>query len=282
MSKGAKIWLITAAVLVVLGLFMFVGVLLTQNWDFAKFGSVTYVTNTQEVSMDFDKININVDTAQVEFVPSENEDCKVVCYETEKIRHTVAVNDGALEIKVHDSRKWYEFVGISFGTPKLTLYVPNKEYDSLCIETDTGDVNLPKEFAFKDVTIAGDTSDVYCNASISGTISIALSTGNIELDGIAMDQLLLSTSTGDVRLRSVTVDNDIKIETDTGDVILENCDAADLFIETSTGDVRGTLLSEKVFIADSSTGRVSVPKTVTGGRCEIISSTGNITVDIKS
>ncbi len=282
MSKGAKIWLITATVLIVLGLFMFVGVMVAQNWDFAKFGSVTYVTNTQEVSMDFDKININVDTAQVEFVPSENEDCKVVCYETEKIRHTVAVNDGALEIKVHDSRKWYEFVGISFGTPKITLYVPNKKYDSLCIETDTGDVNLPKEFAFKDVTIAGDTSDVYCNASISGTISIALSTGNIELDGIAMDQLLLSTSTGDMRLQSVTVDNDIEIETDTGDVILENCDAADLFIETSTGDVRGTLLSEKVFIADSSTGRVSVPKTVTGGRCEIITSTGDITIDVKS
>ena len=40
----------------------------------------------------------------------------------------------------------------------------------------------------------------------------------------------------------------------------ENSDAAQISIKTSTGDVTGTLLSEKVFITETSTGNISVPK----------------------
>ena len=52
-------------------------------------------------------------------------------------------------------------------------------------------------------------------------------------------------------------------------------------VNTSTGDVNGTLLSEKIFITDTSTGRVSVPKTTSGGKCEITTSTGDINIGIK-
>ena len=61
----------------------------------------------------------------------------------------------------------------------------------------------------------------------------------------------------------------------------ENSDAAQISVKTSTGDVTGTLLSEKVFITETSTGTIRVPKTITGGKCEITTSTGNIKIDIK-
>ena len=68
----------------------------------------------------------------------------------------------------------------------------------------------------------------------------------------------------------------ISAERSTGNVNFENSDAAGICVKTSTGDVTGTLLTEKVFTAETSAGSISVPDTKTGGKCEITTSTGNI------
>ena len=65
----------------------------------------------------------------------------------------------------------------------------------------------------------------------------------------------------------------------TGDIKLDKSDAAEIFIKTSTGNVTGTLLTEKVFITQTSTGNIKVPKSIKGGRCEITTSTGNIKIN---
>ncbi len=70
------------------------------------------------------------------------------------------------------------------------------------------------------------------------------------------------------------------IDRSTGDVRFDRCDAPELLIKTDTGDVRGSLLSEKVFITQTDTGRVNVPKTVTGGTCQITTNTGDIKIEI--
>ena len=49
---------------------------------------------------------------------------------------------------------------------------------------------------------------------------------------------------------------------------------------TDTGEVKGTLRSEKIFFTESDTGKISVPKSVTGGRCEITTDTGDIEIEI--
>jgi hypothetical protein len=42
----------------------------------------------------------------------------------------------------------------------------------------------------------------------------------------------------------------------------------------------GNFLTEKQFAAKSSTGDVEVPESVTGGRCELTTATGNISITI--
>lgn len=81
-------------------------------------------------------------------------------------------------------------------------------------------------------------------------------------------------------LKNVIAAETFSIERSTGKVRFDGCDAAEILVKTGTGDVKGTLLSEKIFIARSNTGRVDVPQTVTGGRCEIITSTGDIEIHI--
>ena len=66
----------------------------------------------------------------------------------------------------------------------------------------------------------------------------------------------------------------------TGDVRLVGADAGEIHIETDTGKVSGSLLSEKIFIPRTDTGKIDVPKTTSGGICEITTDTGDIKITI--
>jgi hypothetical protein len=46
--------------------------------------------------------------------------------------------------------------------------------------------------------------------------------------------------------------------------------------------VSGSLLSNKVFTAKTDTGKVSVPNSSNGGKCEITTDTGKIIIEIVS
>ena len=82
-------------------------------------------------------------------------------------------------------------------------------------------------------------------------------------------------------MKKVIVTEKLALKRSTGDVKLESCDAGEIVIKTDTGDVKGSLQSKKIFFAHSDTGRVSVPKTTTGGKCDITTDTGDIKITIE-
>ena len=320
MNKTKLIWLITGGAIILIGLSVIVLAMSETGWDLRNL-SGKYVTTEHEITQDFNDISIDSDTERISFILSDDEKCKVVCSEPENMKHTVAVSGGALKISVKDERKWFERISLfSSDQFKTTVYLPKKDYTSLVIDTDTGDIDIPKDFAFKNIDISGSTCDVKCSASAEGKTGIKLSTGDIRLDGVDTGELELSVSTGAVTLQKITCKggitvgvstgkaelSDVKcgsltssgstgvihmdnvtatgafnIDRSTGDITFDSCDAAELYIKTSTGSVSGTLLSDKVFITDTSTGDIDVPKTITGGRCEITTTTGDIRISIK-
>lgn len=319
MSKAAKAWLIAAAVLTALGLLLFAGVMTACDWNFTRLDTGAYTTTTYAVTGKFAHIAIRVNTAQVEFLPAADGNCRVVCFEPEKVQHTATVENDTLTIDTVDTRKWYEYISVSFGSPKMTVYLPEAAYASLQIETDTGNIRIPADFSFGSLKIHGDTADVDCLAAAANSIEIHLSTGHILVDNTAGGRLDLATTTGNVRLNAVAAPDAVHIQTDTGtvkcadiactefaaesdtgnmtlhgvvasdsisvksdtgNVRFEDSDAFRLSVKTGTGNVTGTLLSEKVFITETGTGTVSVPKTAAGGRCEITTGTGNIKITI--
>lgn len=320
MSNSTKIWLIIAASLVVLGLVGFLALMFINDWDFKGLSNQEYETNIYEFDVDFKDISINTDTANIKFIASDNQGCKVVCYEEKNIKHSVAIKDGILEIDCLDNRKWYEHIGINFGNPEITVYLPEGQYNSIVLRDDTGYIDIPDDFQFKDIDISSSTGYVKNYASAE-TIKVATSTGAIHFENVTAKSISLSVSTGKVIVKDVDCDGEIKIKVstgkseitdvkcksldsqgDTGDMILENvivsgklsverstgdvsfdrCDASEIFVETSTGDVMGNLRSGKNFIVTSDTGDVHVPKNTDGGKCEIITDTGDINIKINS
>ncbi len=319
MNRIIKNWLIVAAALILFAGVLFTGVMFDIGWDFHQLSTAAYTTNTYEVDGDFQNISIDVDTTEIEFLPADAEPCRVVCLEDEKIRHSVSVQNGTLIIDTVDPRKWIETISFSLEQPKMTVYIPQKTYDSLWIETETGDITIPDDFSFRTLKIDGDTSNVNCFASASQGMEMQLSTGDIRLEAIAAGQLKLTTDTGRIQVNQADVDGNIQIETDTGkvnladischdleavsdtgsvtlknvigagnftmesdtgNIMFDSSDAAAISVETDTGDVTGTLLSDKVFLTETSTGRINVPKTTTGGKCVIQTSTGDIQITV--
>ena len=320
MRKTTKIWIVIAASLVFVGLIMFAAVMSKYKWDFSKLSTGKYETNTYEISEEFSNLSMNTDTADIIFALSDDGKCRVECYEEEKAKHSVAVQENTLVIKMIDERTWYDYIGINFGSPKITVYLPKAEYASLFIKESTGDIEIPKNFKFEGVDISSSTGDVNFFASASKLIKIRTSTGNVcventsagtldlsastgritvsnvicggdaninvstgrtNLNNIECKNLTSSGDTGDISLNHVIAAEKFSIKRSTGDVRFDGSDAAEILVETDTGDVTGTFLSEKIFFVETDTGSVDVPESITGGRCEITTDTGDIELDIQ-
>ena len=278
-----------------------------------------YETNIHKINEEFDNISIKTDTADIAFVLSDDGMCRVACYEEAKISHSVEVQNGTLTVNVVNNKKWYDYIGVNIDSPRITVYLPEAEYSSLIIEESTGDIEISKDFGFKSIDISLSTGDVKCYASAAEAIKIAASTGDIYVESISASSLditvstgeatvsgatceeditigvstgevyltdivcqnLISTGrTGDISLKNVISTGKITIERSTGDVMLDRSDAAELFVTTTTGKVEGSLLTDKVFIAKTNTGRINVPSSITGGKCEITTKTGDIRISI--
>lgn len=257
-----KTWLILATALIGIGGILFAGVMMAQNWDFLKIQTTKFETNTYTVQDPYNNISINIDTTDLMILPTEKTETSVVCFEQEKVKHTVEVKDNTLSIQVVDTRAWYEHISIGFQSPKITVYLPQAEYGA--------------------VSVKASTADICMETLTAKTVDLALSTGDMTLTNIQCMNIKATATTGDIHLKQVIASQEFAVKNSTGDVILEGCDADRLKIETSTGDIKGWLLSPKVFLAHANTGSVSVPQTTEGGLCELHTNTGDIDVDALS
>ena len=259
MKKGL---IITAVILILAGAVIFGAALFAVDFDFTRLDTAKYVTNTYTLDVAIDTFDINTVDADIRFRPSEDGTLKVVCVEQENVRHQVKAENGVLKITVSDTRDIKDRVAIfSFSSPSVTVYLPSGDYAALKVSAVSGNISVP--------------GPLYI-----GEVQLSVTTGDIECTELSCKTLTLTGTTGDVKLKNSVASESFYIKLNTGDVRFDNCDAAQITVKTTTGDVKGTLRSDKVFIAKATTGKVSVPDTVSGGQCEITTTTGDIKISI--
>ena len=141
------------------------------------------------------------------------------------------------------------------------VILENGEYGSLSVVTDTGDIIV---------------TDAVCG----GEMYTEVSTGDNKLTNVTCGSFKTTGSTGGLKMTNFIASERFSILRDTGNVTFDRCDAAEISVTVDTGSVTGTLLTDKIFMAESDTGRIDVPKTTSGGVCEITTDTGNIRISI--
>ena len=311
MKKGV---IITAVVLLSVGLLLlFGGLLLGGGWM-----SVKATTKTYQLNEAVTDLRIDTRLADIRLLPSTDGTCSVTYAESEKLYVKASVENGILTVKTVDERNWMDRTIANADQP-LEIRLPGTAYRMLAIENRTGDVTVPDAFLFESVKINGYTGDIDFAASASGPVTITASTGDVKLSGISASALSVVTSTGRITINGAKIEGDATVSVSTGraeiqhmtcqnfrsegttgrltltdvlasdacfikrstaDVRFDACDAQTITVQTSTGNVTGTLLSDKVFVCKASTGKVRVPNTTSGGRCEITVSTGDIQIEI--
>lgn len=278
------------------------------------------VTNTYELKEDFNNINVDLQVADLEFKVATDGNEKVVCEETTIYYHTVNVADNTLSIKGINNKKWYNFFDLGINKIKVTVYMNAGEYSELTVKSSTGDVNVPHDYSFNNMKVEVSTGNVKINSDVKEALNVKSSTGDFDISEMSTKSLTAKASTGYVNLNKVAVEENIEINTSTGKIHLtdttaknlkakastgnvtltnsvmkeninitastgnvkfEDSDADTLNIKTDTGDVKGTLLTSKIFYVKTDTGKVNVPKSTTGGICEIETDTGDVSIQIK-
>lgn len=285
------------------------------------FNMKEYETTSHEITEEFDSISIDARTADINVLPATDGKVTVLCFEQENLTHDVSVKDGTLTVKLVDERRWFEHITFfNLHSPTISVYLPEAEYAALAINSNTSDVDVARDFSFESVDIRLSTGDVKCYASVNEALKIKVSSGHVTVGDLTAGSVDITTTTGDIRAENVTCEGDFKvgvstgkaklsgvtcqslistgntgdvtlidviaterfdIERTTGDVDMQACDAAELRILTDTGDVEGSLLTDKVFVVRTDTGDIDVPRTTSGGICEITTDTGDVDIYIK-
>lgn len=267
--KSTKKLLIFATLLIALGAFMAILPACDSNF-FTK----NYQSATHEITEQFDSISMSTDTADIEFAKSEDQTCKVVCYENKNLQHTVFVEDNTLKIKVVDTRKWYQF--ISFGVnDKVTIYLSQSQYSWLKIKEDTGNVYIPADFSFDNIDLSLSTGDVKCLAQTSNSVTIKTSTGNVKCVTQVTESLQITASTGNITLQNATADN-VKLKVSTGKISVSNLTCGDLSITVSTGKTYLKNINCTNLTSTGNTGDITLTDVIATQKFSIKRTTGDV------
>ena len=277
--KKTVIAILIAVLVVAIGAGLCFAGLSAVHFDFQKLDRTEYMTNTYSLGP-VEVLDIQCGTADVELVAEGETDCKVVCFENEREKFDVTADQGRLVIRPRGKGSGWSLFSFAFKSPKITVYLPAGAYELLKAQLETGDITADKALSFDRVEVGMETGDLVLNGVQARQIKAHGSTGDIRLADMAPETVDVSVSTGRIELVNVVCSGDLMAKSATGDIRLTDVDGANLFLSATTGDITGTIRTDKVFTAHASTGKVRVPATTAGGRCEVETSTGDIRLSI--
>ncbi|MCI8589320.1 MAG: DUF4097 domain-containing protein [Clostridiales bacterium] len=301
MSHNKKIALITAAICGGVGIVIVFAACLLIQFDFTRINTMKFEEKTYEVSESFHNIDINDIECDVMLVPVENGPSRVVCYENEDIVNTISVQGDTLTVTRKDQRPWYKHFGIWWAQNNtVTIYLAEKEYESLSIKTVSGEISVADSFRFSEAKLQSTSGDITFASRVQGDLFVKTTSGDItlreiepkmaevrstsgdlSLTEISAAELMLKTTSGSIKTEAVTATGHAEFISVSGDIRLRGADADSFFIKTTSGDVKGTLFSDKYFITHTTSGSVHTPLSKEGaGECKIQTTSGDIRIDI--
>ncbi len=319
MKTAVKVSIIVAVALILFGVMISLIAISSVNFDFTMTHGGSSKENSYTIDGGFENIAIDAVEADVRFEPSADGKCRVECVESTNVYHTVKVANGTLVIKRVDERRWYEHIGFFWRNMRITVYLPQTEYDELHVKTVSGDIRIPDIFSFNeaeaystsgDIGFAANVKNSFIAKSVSGNLVISgirtdsfsahTTSGDVSTDDIRCDRFYIDTTSGDISADDVicgrfninTTSGSVKmldvnaedmyIKSVSGDITMRSCDAEDIELKTTSGDIRGSLLSGKSFQTHTTSGRISVPSSsADGGECRISTVSGDVNIKIE-
>ena len=298
--RKTSIFILVAVLCIVAGLVIMVVGLAGCGFQLSDLSNLQAETNEHVVADPFSTLDLHTVEADLTILPAEGGVCRVVCEETDKIAHTVAVRDGKLVIERQDGRPWYERIGFFGQRFSITIYLPGDAYGALTAETVSGDISIADALAFQNAALSTTSGDITCAAKTAGSLTASAVSGDITLSQHTGGPLAMSTTSGainiaqtdasaitlssvsgNITLQGVQALGLLQAESVSGEQRFTRTDAGRLSLSAVSGSITAELLSGKDFSYDTVSGYVSLPPDTAGaGECRIETTSGSIRVSV--
>lgn len=302
MKKSKKILITVAVILVAVGMICGFCGIYSLGFNFNEISTSDFVTHTYTVEDDFTNIIIEDAASNINFYKSNDDKCRVLCDEREKVTHTVVNENNTLTVRVKDERNWFERINIGFfvSDMRVSVYLPKNKYDSLNAASMSGDIDVANEFTFDNAKVGSISGDVSVKADVKQELNISSTSGDviinnisatecinassvsgeIDLSNVKGKEIFANTISGGVMLTDTVASQKLKANSTSGEIDLKRCDAKNIVLDTVSGEISGTLLSNKQFITETTSGTVNVPQSVSNEECRITTVSGDIYIEI--
>ncbi|UHA60698.1 DUF4097 domain-containing protein [Metabacillus litoralis] len=171
------------------------------------------------------QIEVGTSSTNIKMVPSKGDSIKVKLTgkvsEKLKDKYKLVVTEEGDTVNIDvENQDLYFYVGFSFIELNLEIEVPEKEYQSLVVESSSGDIDISqlKVEEFRTEASSGDiTID---QISVSTNNKMEASSGTIHVKNSSASVFDLGASSGDIILQNV--DGHVEAETSSGSIELNN------------------------------------------------------------
>lgn len=156
------------------------------------------------------------------------------------------------------------------------------EVASVCVDGDmevrstSGGIHI-SDVECKGMSVKGSSGSIRLSSiTAKENIDVNCTSGSIHLSDIRCVDVTGENSSGKINCSNVIASGDMRLENNSGGISLDACDATNLKLSATSGSIRGSLLSQKNFVAEATSGSVDVPESVSGGLCEVSTTSGSI------
>ncbi|MBO4914457.1 MAG: DUF4097 family beta strand repeat protein [Oscillospiraceae bacterium] len=252
-----------------------------EGFNLKNIGSGNAKQKSYSFSEPFTNVEIGAISCDVAFVKTNENEARIESIHGENIEETAEVKGGVLKLTQKQHKKLTGLFNFNLNTvDKVTVYLPQSEYDSLSISTASGDISVPSDFTFKSVNAATASGQIGILAHCD-EINAAAVSGDVTLGGDSAQTVKIATSSGVVELNSIRISGSLNIKTVSGDIELDHSDAGEINIDTTSGEIQGVLLSGKTFSVKTTSGTVRVPANTPGaGSCDIHTVSGDVELSV--
>ena len=285
--------------------------------------SNTMPKNARVIEQAFRSLDAELHNCDLRFAPSGDGLCRVAYDGSTRFGKPEAdVQGSRLVIRFEPTAsKWVDRITgwlEDSGERRVTVFLPEREYEDVRVELDCGDCDLEAGLRFEIADLRSKSGDIRCAAAIREMLRIGTASGDADVEGVACDgEIVLQSSSGDfsaqaircAKLRANSTSGDIKVReldcgeaelrTISGDLTLEDAvvvrdlrlstvsgdqrlscrSAGSVTAVTVSGDIHARLGRRMQFSVSTVSGEVSVPASEPAGSpCRLKSVSGDITV----
>lgn len=195
-------------------------------------GSGAYEARSQHYNSTIQAMELDVGTANVEFVKSTDGISKVTCYENKNHKFTVEESGGVLRVKQNS----VGFLWFDIGQPRVTVEVP--EQVEITMKSTNGSTRIA-DFALKSFDYEQTNGDLKAqNLHIEGDCTLRSTNGSLELSNSSAGKVDAESSNGGIVLEYVKSRSSLRAKATNAKLHLENIEVGTrLDAKTTNGDI---------------------------------------------